>query len=56
MVTEILAATTFYPIKGDEDYHQDFYKKSPVRYKSYRWGCGRDRRLEELWGERGTGH
>jgi peptide-methionine (S)-S-oxide reductase len=35
-----------------EDYHQDFYKKSPVRYYSYRSGCGRDRRLAELWGEK----
>jgi peptide-methionine (S)-S-oxide reductase len=38
-----------------EDYHQDFYKKSPVRYYSYRAGCGRDRRLKELWGE-AAGH
>ncbi len=45
--TEITAATTFYPA---EDYHQNFYKKSPVRYKSYRYGCGRDQRLHELWG------
>ena len=35
-----------------EDDHQDFYKKSPVRYDSYRSGCGRDRRLAELWGEK----
>ncbi|MEZ5549692.1 MAG: peptide-methionine (S)-S-oxide reductase MsrA [Pseudomonadales bacterium] len=52
VVTEILDASTFYPIKGDEEYHQDFYKKSPIRYKTYRWGCGRDRRLREIWGER----
>ena len=50
VVTEVTAATTFYPA---EDYHQDFYEKSPVRYKSYRIGCGRDRRLEELWGDAG---
>ena len=38
---------TFYPA---EDYHQDYYKKNPVRYKFYRDGCGRDARLKELWG------
>ena len=45
--TEIVAETPFYPA---EDYHQDFYKKSPDRYYSYRRGCGRDARLEQLWG------
>jgi peptide-methionine (S)-S-oxide reductase len=50
VVTPILDASTFYPIKGDESYHQDFYKKSPVRYKVYRWNCGRDQRLKEIWG------
>jgi peptide-methionine (S)-S-oxide reductase len=54
VVTPILAASTFYPIKGDESYHQDFYKKSPVRYKLYRWNCGRDQRLQEIWGARAT--
>jgi len=39
-----------YPIKGSESYHQDYYKKSPVRYRLYRWNCGRDSRLAELWG------
>ena len=47
ILTTIEAAGPFYPA---EDYHQDFYKKSPIRYYSYRAGCGRDRRLEELWG------
>jgi peptide methionine sulfoxide reductase msrA/msrB len=48
IVTEIVPLEAFY---AAEDYHQDFYKKSPVRYMSYRAGCGRDRRLEALWGK-----
>jgi len=52
VVTPILDASTFYPIKGDESYHQDFYKKSPVRYKLYRWNCGRDQRVEAIWGDK----
>jgi peptide-methionine (S)-S-oxide reductase len=51
VATRILPASTFYPIKGDESYHQDYYKNSPVSYKFYRYTCGRDRRLEEIWGE-----
>lgn len=48
IVTEIVAAGTFYPA---EDYHQDFYKKNPAHYQAYRIGCGRDRRLQKLWGD-----
>ena len=50
VVTPILATSTFYPIKGDESYHQDYYKNNSVRYKLYRWNCGRDQRLKEIWG------
>ncbi len=54
IVTEITRAMEFYPA---EDYHQDFYTKSPTRYKLYRWHCGRDARLTELWGDMGDhGH
>ena len=54
VITPILEASTFYPIKGEESYHQDFYKKSPIRYKAYRWNCGRDKRLKEIWGDKAT--
>ncbi len=49
IVTEITAATNFYPAEAD---HQDYYTKHPLRYSYYRRGCGRDRRLAELWGEK----
>ena len=48
IVTEITEASEFWPA---EDYHQDYYKKNPLRYKLYRHRCGRDQRLKELWGD-----
>lgn len=54
VITPILNTTTFYPIKGKESYHQNYYKNNSVRYKYYRWRCGRDQRLEEIWGDKAT--
>jgi len=54
VVTPVLEQATFYPIKGDEAYHQDFYINNPIRYKAYRWGCGRDSRLRDIWGDKVT--
>ncbi len=48
IVTEITDAGEFY---AAEDYHQDYYRKNPLRYSYYRYGCGRDARVKELWGK-----
>ena len=52
IVTPVETAGAFYPA---EDYHQDYYRKNPVRYDFYRKGCGRDARLKQLWGDK-AGH
>ena len=49
IVTEITAATKFYPA---EDYHQDYHTKNTSKYSFYRWNCGRDQRLEQIWGKK----
>ena len=51
IVTEILGPTPFYEA---EDYHQNYYEKNPIRYKFYRSRCGRDNRLEEVWGDKAS--
>ncbi|MFN3627071.1 peptide-methionine (S)-S-oxide reductase MsrA [Parvibaculum sp.] len=52
IATEILDAAPFY---AAEEYHQDYYKKNPNRYAYYRWSCGRDARLEQIWGNEAGG-
>ena len=54
VVTPILDASTFYPIAGEESYHQDYAENNPFRYNAYRWNCGRDNRLKDIWGDRAT--
>jgi len=51
IVTEVTKAPEFYPAEG---YHQDYYLKNPVRYKFYKTGCGREARLQQLWGKPGS--
>jgi peptide-methionine (S)-S-oxide reductase len=53
IVTRIVQAAPFYPA---EDYHQNYYQENPIRYRYYRYSCGRDKRLAEVWGEDAASH
>jgi peptide-methionine (S)-S-oxide reductase len=53
VVTELLPAAKFWPVEAA---HQDYYKKNPIRYHFYRTGCGRDRRLHQVWGDAAGSH
>lgn len=53
IVTQIVPSGTFWPA---EDYHQDYYRKNPLRYNYYRLACGRDKRVEAIWGASASNH
>ena len=53
VVTELLPVSKFWPVEAG---HQDYYKKNPIRYHLYRNSCGRDRRLNQIWGDSAGGH